>query len=200
MANKRQRKKQMKKQMEKMKALEAKQKLQEEVKEAEPVELNDEVLSDNEKPWLNPVLIETERNIEKAELYLGKYEAENKEYQALLDKRYPEGRIKPVERYVTQDAIILHHCSKCNQEFYGKPKWMLGADHQKHICTMPYGNSYGERLASVSTIKNRKKKGTLNINQFYEMVWNDYTYKEIAQTLKINPDIVEDYFKSNGLI
>jgi hypothetical protein len=135
------------------------------------------------------------------ELYLGKYETQNKEYQALLDKRYSKGRIQPIEKYINNHSSILHHCNKYGIEFYGKPVYMLGEDHQKHVCTMPYGDREGERLSSVSgKQKPRKKKNTLNVDQFYSMVWNDYTYKEIAQAFKINPNIIKEYFKAEGLI
>ena len=135
-----------------------------------------------------------------AELCLGKYEAQNKEYQSLLDKRYPEGRIHPVERYINDQASILHHCTKCGTNFYGKPIYILGEDHQKHICSMPYGDKDGERLEKVGGKNKTKKKETLNVNQFYNLVWNDYTYQQIAKELKINPNIVKDYFKAEGLI
>jgi NACalpha-BTF3-like transcription factor len=194
MANKRQRKKQMKKQMKLMEQIKLK-----EVEPVEKVALIDEP-EEFIKPWVNPVIIDSGKEYPTGELFLGKYECENKEYQALLDKRYPEGRIKPIEKYINNHSSILHHCNKCGQDFFGKPIYMLGEDHQKHVCTMPYGDKDGERLEKVGGRYKSKKKNTLNADQFYNMVWNDYTYKEIAKKLQVNPDIIEYYFKEEGLI
>jgi hypothetical protein len=198
MANKRQRKKQLKKQMKKLAQMKA-------IKLKEAARVGKVALIDEPKefikPWVNPVIIDSGKEYPTAELYLGKYEAENKEYQALLDKRYPEGRIQPIEKYINNHSSILHHCSKCGADFFGKPIYVLGEEHQKHLCTIPYGDQFGERLSSVhGKHKPRKKKNTLSVDQFNSMVWNDYTYKEIAQAFKINPSKIKEYFKAEGLI
>lgn len=209
MANKRQRKKRMNKQM-KLREQMAQLKEMEQLKLIEVIPANEVTPA---KSWLDvhtkvPVIQlasapETVTEPPTTELYKGKgkYAAENKEYQALLDNRYPEGRIQPIEKYINNHSSILHHCNKCGTDFYGKPVYMLGEDHQKHVCTMPYGDKDGKRLSSVRGKQtSRKKKNTLNVNQFYSMVWNDYTYKEIAQEFIINPNIIKEYFKAEGLI
>ncbi|MEY8191098.1 hypothetical protein AB4X15_15765 [Peribacillus simplex] len=79
---------------------------------------------------------------------------------------------------------------------------MVGKEHQRHACYMPYGTVYGERFLSVSAVKKnkKKKKEILNIDQINKMIWEDYTYQQIAQELKINPNIVKDHFEKEGLI
>lgn len=73
---------------------------------------------------------------------------------------------------------------------------------------MPYGTHSGERKANVSSFKShnskrskkKKKDNDLNIKLLNKMIWEDYTYRQIAKELNINPNIVRDYFKSEGLI
>jgi hypothetical protein len=82
---------------------------------------------------------------------------------------------------------------------------MLGEDHQKHICTMPYGDSFGTRLTfdsngKISPFKSKKKKSDKKGKRFYEMVINDYTPKEIAKELDIPLRFVDEYFIVEGLI
>lgn len=78
---------------------------------------------------------------------------------------------------------------------------MIGEEHQLHVCNMPYGDRYGERFSKVSTVhKSRKRKGTLNVDHLYKMIWEDYTYQHIARELQINPNIVKDHFREEGLI
>ncbi|MGM0922860.1 MAG: hypothetical protein ACQEWW_16875 [Bacillota bacterium] len=90
----------------------------------------------------------------------GKYAEQNKLYNMALDKQY-NGTVTALEKYINQRASLLHHCSNCGIQFYGKPKFMLGNDHQKHICTLPYGDSFGNRFAYVGNSKqtHKKKKG-----------------------------------------
>jgi hypothetical protein len=132
------------------------------------------------------------------------YFESNKLYQMALDKNY-NSTVIAKEKYINERATLLHYCNKCGAEFYGKPSHMLGKDHQKHICAMPYGDSFGIRLAVVgnsktSPYKSKKKKSKDKGKKFYEMVINDYTPKEIAKELDIPLRFVEDYFKEEGLI
>lgn len=67
---------------------------------------------------------------------------------------------------------------------------MIGKDHQKHICTMPYGDSFGTRLSMVgnSKIASHKRKRQVSpdkiAKRFYQMIIEDYTPKQIAQELQ----------------
>lgn len=121
MANKRQRKNKMKKlaQMEQqqLKLLEITP-----VNKVLPVaELKLIEIPDDEKPWLNPVIIDSGLEPPSPALYLGKYEAE--QYQKVLNQVYT-GTVKPIERFINPHSILLHHCSECHKEFYAKPLWL----------------------------------------------------------------------------
>ncbi|MBP1081925.1 AraC-like DNA-binding protein [Bacillus capparidis] len=41
---------------------------------------------------------------------------------------------------------------------------------------------------------------TLCSQRFYEKIFNDYSYRDIAKELQVNPKIIKDYFISEGLI
>lgn len=45
-----------------------------------------------------------------------------------------------------------------------------------------------------------KKKNTVVFNNFHQMIWDDYTPQEIAKELKVNPNIIKEYFVTEGLI
>ncbi|WP_088325005.1 MULTISPECIES: adenylate kinase [Bacillus cereus group] len=127
------------------------------------------------------------------------------EYEARLNKTY-NGTVTPVTRYTNQHATMLFHCDKCGTEFYNKARYMIGKDSQRHICTLPYGDSFGTRLNTVgnSKISPQKRKKQMNpgkmAKRLYEMIIEDYKPHEIARELQVNPAIIKDHFKAEGLI
>jgi hypothetical protein len=130
----------------------------------------------------------------------------NKEqFEAMLNEVY-DGAVKPLISYVNDRAVLCFKCDNCGLRFFGKPYHMVGKDHQRHVCGMPYGDKNGNRLGVVPKrgdsfgAKGKKKKETIKIDQVNKMIWEDYTYQQIAKELKVNPDIVEDHFKKEGLI
>ena len=130
------------------------------------------------------------REIPPITLYLGKYAAENAEYQKTLDSIY-EGKVRPYGKYINPNATLRHFCTGCNKGFYGRPSLLLGS--RLHVCGAMYE---GNKTRSAA-----KSKGEdLDWNEFYEMVWNDYDYQTIAQKFQINRNIVKLYFETNGLI
>ncbi len=109
-------------------------------------------------------------------------------------------------RYTNQHATMRFHCGMCGTEFFNKAGYMIGKDHQKHICTMPYGDRFGTRLNKLGNSKltpqKRKKKVDPEkvAKRVYEMIIEDYTPQQIAMELKVNPTIIKDHFKAEGLI
>lgn len=123
-------------------------------------------------------------------------------YQNALDIKY-DGQVTAKQSYLNPRAVILHWCSECDTEFYGRPLKMLGEDHERHNCLMPYGDSRGHQFLSISTANNsrkKKKKDEVTSERFYEMVINDYTPQEISKELDIALPLVKDYFKIEGLL
>jgi hypothetical protein len=64
-------------------------------------------------------------------LYPGKYKVENEQYQQQLDA-VCGGTVTPIERFINQNAVLIHHCSECSRDFYAKPRWLLKG--QPHDC------------------------------------------------------------------
>lgn len=133
---------------------------------------------------------------------LPKHEEQKRLYQIALDRKYG-GNVTAKGNYYNQRAVLVHYCNNCGQDFYGKPSYMLGKDHQRHICTLPYGSKDGVRTYARST-KHKKRKNSKNSTDkwelFYNMVIEDFTPKEIAKKLDIPLPMVIGYFKAEGLI
>ncbi|CAI8951645.1 exported hypothetical protein [Priestia megaterium] len=61
-------------------------------------------------------------------------------YQKALNRVYG-GSVVPLERYINAKATLIHKCTECNKEFYGKPGWLVTKENQKHVC----GGSSGKK-------------------------------------------------------
>lgn len=122
------------------------------------------------------------------------------EFKSELEKAY-DGELILLSDYLNENATACFKCTKCRVVFFGKPAYIIGKDHQRHTCYRPYGTTNGKRDKLVSTLKINKKKGTdIDLKQLNEMIWEDYSYKQIATKLKVNPNIIKDHFKAEGLI
>ncbi|MEX6700191.1 adenylate kinase [Peribacillus frigoritolerans] len=127
----------------------------------------------------------------------------DKGFQKELDKVYG-GTVKPLTSYVNERATLVFHCSGCGINFFGRPSYMVGENaNQRHRCHRPYGTTHGKSTSSsVSAVSTRskKKKASLDIAELDRMVWEDYSYQQIAKELQVNPKIIKDYFIREGLI
>lgn len=123
-------------------------------------------------------------------LYLGKYAAENEEYQKALDAIY-QGNIKPYDRYVNPNVVLKHRCTHCKSKFYARPKWLIG--EQPHVCFKPPAGGQSDN------VKLKKVKDT-TWEEFQQMVWDDLTYREIAKKMGVDPKIIKMYFVRERLI
>ncbi|MEA3319429.1 MAG: adenylate kinase [Bacillota bacterium] len=121
------------------------------------------------------------------------------EFETKLNEVY-KGAVKPLNRYLNKHAVLCFKCTDCGLVFFGKLFHMVGKYHQQHLCNMPYGDKNGERLQSVGHRPKTKKKDSLKIEQLNKLIWEDYSYQQIAKEFQINPNIVKGYFKDEGLI
>ena len=126
------------------------------------------------------------------------------EFEAKLNEVY-DGAVKPLNPYLNERAIICFHCTACGLKFFNKPIYMVGRESQRHVCSMPYGDSRGLRLGVVpkrgdSHGKGKKKYDNIDIDLLNKMVWEDYTYQQIAKEFQVKPLIIQDHFKAEGLI
>jgi hypothetical protein len=131
-----------------------------------------------------------------------KYKERDQGFQKELDRIYGTGTVKPLYRYVNEHATLCFKCEQCGYRFFGKPKYMVGENaNQRHRCHKPYGTIHGKSPSSgVSAVSTRSKKNKLDMAELDRMVWDDYTYQEIAKELQVNPKIIKDYFKEEGLL
>ncbi|MGD7091221.1 hypothetical protein ACQCTA_00785 [Bacillus subtilis] len=70
------------------------------------------------------------------------------EFEAKLNKTY-DGAVRPLNSSINQRATVCFKCEKCGLVYFGKPFHMVGKDHQRHVCGVPYGDKNGERLQHV---------------------------------------------------
>ncbi|MGG4041457.1 winged helix-turn-helix domain-containing protein [Bacillus smithii] len=126
-----------------------------------------------------------------------------KEYHEILKKEYA-GTVTTLERYINPRAVILHHCSQCEQEFYAKPMWLVGKDSQRHVCNMPYGDNNGVRIPYVysKVSHNKRTRRTLSESvkkQIVELGKQGISIKQIAKQLNIADGSVSYHLKKAGL-
>lgn len=125
------------------------------------------------------------------------------EFEARLKVTY-DGAIIPLNAYTNENAVACFKCNKCGLVFFGKASHLVGKEHQQHRCRLPYGDRNGTRKAHVKGVYKTKKKSARQqqaiLDNFNSMVWNDFTYQQIAQELKVNPLIIKDHFEREGLI
>lgn len=146
--------------------------------------------------WILPKPINTE----------AKHKDKDKAFQKELDKVY-NGTVTALTHYVNDSCSMTFKCNDCGLIFFGKAGHIISdKEHQRHVCGMPYSTIYGERYASVSAVKPNiktkggKKQAKKQAELFDQLIWQDYSYKEIAKELQVNPKMVKDYFISEGLI
>ncbi|QLC85417.1 hypothetical protein [Priestia megaterium] len=60
----------------------------------------------------------------------------NQEYTQLLRETYPNVNIKPVENYISPQAVISHYCDGCNKVWFDKPHNLINLNGTilRHEC------------------------------------------------------------------
>jgi hypothetical protein len=124
-----------------------------------------------------------------------------KAYQNRVDKVYG-GTVTALTHYVNDNCSMTFKCNSCGIVFFGNAGHTVGNDkNQHHECGVPLGDKHGNRLSASGGKGNRKsKKPSIDVKQFQEMIWNDFTPEQIAKEFQINPNIIKDYFIEEGLI
>jgi 2,3-bisphosphoglycerate-independent phosphoglycerate mutase len=133
------------------------------------------------------------------------------EFEAKLNKVYG-GKVKALQPYLNKYAVIVFHCEQCNQKFFNKPAHMVGnKEAQRHMCDIPYGDIFGNRVANIHNArfhtskkkekeKEKAKEKAVNVAQrLNDLIEQGLSYKQIAKKLDINSNIVKAYMTKEGL-
>ncbi|AXI08156.1 helix-turn-helix domain-containing protein [Oceanobacillus sp. 143] len=126
----------------------------------------------------------------RTDLFLGKYEAENQAYQQELDQVY-NGTVAPKERFINQNASLLHVCSECKSEFFSKPLYLLTKENQKHVCGLDNSRVSPEKIKRRITEKDKK--------EMVELFKQGLTKSKIATHLGVSRPTVIKYLRQVGL-
>ncbi|HBZ6979984.1 TPA: hypothetical protein MMJ71_004780 [Salmonella enterica subsp. enterica serovar Typhimurium] len=146
-----------------------------------------------EKTWLNPAIVnsnESPKEIKAHLLYEGKYETENKEYQSQLNAVYGNGAITPVERFISNQAIIIHSCSKCSIEFFGSPKFLLKGVHNCSVGGMGSSLNYTKKQNNKV---HKKINGEELVKDLDQMILSGVKPHLITQKTGVSIQIVKWY-------
>lgn len=147
-----------------------------------------------EKTWLTPVIVKDKKFSKEFKahlLYAGKYETENKEYQSQLNTVYGKGMITPVERFVSNQAIILHSCTKCSVRFFGSPKLLLRGVHNCSIGGIKTSLNYTKK--QTKKVIQRKTNGEKLVKDLDRMILEGSNPRIITQETGVSVQIVKWY-------
>ena len=128
-------------------------------------------------------------------LYPGKYKVENQAYQAQLDAVY-NGTVTPIERFINQNAVLIHQCSECKKEFYAKPRFLVKG--QPHECKTTGGIKKGytdEKRKRAKRVygNSSDKKGASLANKLDDLIQRGFNPRQIRRETGIGIQIVEYY-------
>jgi hypothetical protein len=120
------------------------------------------------------------------------------EFATKLNEAY-KGTVQPLNKYLNKHAVISFHCTSCGLKFFNSPKYMVGKDHQRHACNMPYGDSYGGRTKSVSSLNIHKKNKAKNVDgekladTLDGFLKEDRSFHEIRTKTGLNLNLIRFY-------
>jgi hypothetical protein len=144
------------------------------------------------------VSTEPEKEFKAHLLYEGKYIKENEQYQQQLDAVYGSGMVTPIERFVNQKSILVHHCSKCSNKFYGKPLWLVNG-FQPHDCKSIGGGAFKKNHAKKAKKKDHKignsneKNGVGLVKKLDELIQQGLNPRQIRAKTGVDIQIIAYY-------
>ncbi|MDM5450687.1 hypothetical protein [Peribacillus simplex] len=115
-------------------------------------------------------------------------------YQAQLDEVYGTGMITPVERFINQNAVLIHHCSDCKKDFYAKPRWLVkGQPHNCKSGGIAPNKSRGKSSKKDHKIKTDEKKGAELAKELDELIEQGLSPCQIRNKTGVDIQIVAYY-------
>lgn len=119
------------------------------------------------------------------------------EYEEKLKEVY-NGAVEPLRKYLNLHSTMKFYCNKCGVAFYGKAGHIIGKDHQRHECGLPYGDRDGNRF-HVWSNKNKKSKKNVKIDgvklvaQLDELLNEGQPYQTIRNKTGVDIHLIDYY-------
>lgn len=111
-------------------------------------------------------------------------------YQKALDRVY-SGSVVSLERYINAKSTLIHKCTECGKEFYGKPGWIIAKQDQRHVC-------YVDSVRSVDK-KKRKQIGEAEKVELYELSKAGMSINKLVRHFGISKYMVIKLLKEAGI-
>lgn len=126
-------------------------------------------------------------------LYPGKYKVENQAYQAQLDAVYG-GKVQPIERFINQNAVLIHECSDCKKEFYAKPRFLVkGQPHDCKSGGIAPNKSGGKSSTKKKNHKTDGKKDAELAKELDELIEQGLNPRQIRNKTGVDIQIISYY-------
>jgi len=131
-----------------------------------------------------------------------KHEERNKAYQKALDRVYG-GKVIHLVNYTNPRCTILHKCTECGREFFGKPGWLICKEDQKHVCGVDTARSENRKAKhkqiGVAVKKESKQLNEAERKEICELFKNGVSVYRLTKSFNLSKHMVNKYLKEAGL-
>lgn len=130
----------------------------------------------------------------------------NTEYTQLLKETYPTVNIKPIESYISPQAVIRHYCDGCSKVWYDKPHNLINLKGTilQHKCESSVFDRIGK--AGSSHLMSGNRKGMKKSAEEIELIANGvqllsvgYSAHEVSEYLGLSPQLLTWWGKHLGI-
>lgn len=130
----------------------------------------------------------------------------NTEYTQLLKETYPTVNIKPLEDYISPQAVIKHYCDGCNKVWLDKPANLINLSHTilRHECESSVFDRIGK--AGSSHLMSGNRKGMKKSAEEIELIANGvqllsvgYSAYEVGEYLGVSVQLLTWWGKHLGI-
>lgn len=130
----------------------------------------------------------------------------NEEYTQLLKETYSNVNIKPIENYISPQAVISHYCDGCSKVWYDKPHNLINLKGTilQHECESSVFDRIGKAGSSHLMSGNRKgmekSAGEIAlIANGVQLLSVGYSAHEVSEYLGLSPQLLTWWGKHLGI-
>ena len=131
-----------------------------------------------------------------------KHEERNKAYQKALDRVYG-GKVIHLVNYTNPRCTILHKCTECGREFFGKPGWLICKEDQMHVCGVDTARSENRKTKHKQIGRTVKKEvkliGDSERQEICELFKNGMSVYRLTKSFNLSKHMINKYLKEAGL-